>query len=171
MTVTFYALQKLRASDVQAIIDDRLMVAKPSATTRISNATLAADPHLVLTLQASYTYVIRGVMYVSSGTTPDAQFALSFPAGATTPFGGVRMVTTSAGATGDVDVGAYTSATSGTSNLGVGGSGGTQTTLIEATIVMSTTAGDVTVLWAQNTNTASNTVLETGSHLMAYRIR
>jgi hypothetical protein len=170
MTALFYVGQKLRASNLQDIIDDHLSVAKSVDTPRISTTTLTADPHLVLPFAANYTYIVNFVIYHNSATAADIQFALSFPSGATTPFGGLRLVT-SASVTGDVDPGAYSSATSGTSNITAAGSGLANTTLLFATVIMGSTAGNVSLMWAQNASTASNTTLYTGSSMTAERIR
>lgn len=170
MTTLFYALQKLRASDLQALHDDHPRVAKTGDTSRVSNATLTADPHLTLDLLANYTYILDFTLFSLSPAAADIQFALTFPAGATTPFGGLRLVST-ASVTGDLDPGAYSSATSGTSNIGAAGSAGANTTLLQATIVMSSTVGAVTLLWAQSSSNVGTTTLYQGSSMQGLRIR
>jgi hypothetical protein len=172
MTITFYAGQKLRASDLQGLVDDHIRKAKPApGTARQSTTTLTADPDLVLPLQANYTYMIHGVMYSTSPASADIQFAISFPALATATFGASRLATSVAAATGDGDWGAYDSATSGVSAIGVGGTGGVQYTTISSTVVMGSTAGDFTIMWAQLASVASDTTLEGGSWIAGIRER
>lgn len=170
MTI-FYALQKLRASALQAILDDRLLVTKSGDTSRVSNATLQADPHLTLDLQADYTYAIEWTIFSLSPAAADIQFGITFPAGADpTPFGGLRLVS-SASVTGDLDPGAYEDATSGVSNLVAAGSALANLTILKATIAMSTTAGAVTLQWAQGASNAGTTTVYAGSSMEAKRQR
>lgn len=170
MAVTFYAGQRLRASDLQGIIDDHLRVVKAANTIRNNVGTLADDPELTLPLKANYTYIVRVVAFFLTAATPDIQWALRLPTSATTPFGALRMVTTSAGLVGDVDPGAYSSATSASSNLAAGGTGLASTALLEATVKMSTTDGNLVLMWAQLVANVSDTTLYIGTSMSAERI-
>lgn len=170
MTTLFYVGQKLRASNLQDIIDDHLAVAKPIDTPFISDNSLNNDPHLVLALKANYTYIVDITAYSNSATTADIQFALAFPAGASTPFGALRLVS-SASVTGDLDPGGYALATSGTSNVVAAGSGLVNMQILRATVLMGATAGNLTLMWAQSASVASNTTLYAGSSMTAKRIR
>lgn len=171
MTDTFYALQKLRASALQALVDDTVKAYKFGNTDRPGTTTLSADPHLVLPLKASYTYSVLYTMYYNAPAAADIKFALDYPTGADpVPFGGLRMVDTSAGLVGDVDPGAYADAVDATDIVTAGGTGGNAFCLLAATVVMSTTAGDLTLTWAQRASSGTTTLLE-GSSAIAWRHR
>lgn len=171
MAVTFYALQKLRASDLQAIVDDRLKVAKSGDTPRSTTTSLVADPHLVLPLQANYTYSILWTLYYNAPAAGDIKFAIDYPAGATTPpYGGLRMVDSSAGLTGNVDPGAYATAADATDSITMGGTGGNAFGILASTIIMGPTAGNLSLLWAQLASSGTTTLLK-GSAAVADRHR
>lgn len=165
----FYVGQKLRASTLQDLLDDNLRIAKASSLPRTS-ATLSADSELALTLKASYTYKLMIGAYFLAAVAGDIQFALSVPAGSTFPFGGLRMVDSSAGLVGDVDPGAYDSATSGSSALTAGGTGLASFALLTATVVVGGTPGAVTLLWALKA-ASGTTTLYAGSWMTAERFR
>lgn len=170
MSVVFYAGQRLRASDLQGLIDDFPKRVKLNDTTRISTATLAADPELTLTLKAGYTYDFTVKVFYGSGSVPDINFAMAFPAGSAITWGGIRIVS-GASPTGDMDAGVYTAPTSAVSSIAAAGTGGDTIIKIEGTIVMPVTDGDITLWWTQNTLTASNTTVYKRSTISAVRYR
>lgn len=168
--MTFYALQKLRASDLQDILDDNPRVFKYNDTVRISNAVLAADPELTLHLKGGYSYDFEFRVFYGSGAVPDIQFSVAFPSGAAVTWGAQRIVT-GASPSGDIDAGVYIVPTSAVSTIGAAGTGGDTLITISGSIVMPSTDGDITLWWAQNTSTASNTTVEKRSTVSAKRYR
>lgn len=171
MTDTFYALQKLRASALQALVDDRVMAYKSGDTPRSTTTTLQADPHLVLPLKANYTYSVRWTIYYSTPAAADLKMAIDYPAGATSPpFGALRMVDTSAALVGDLDPGAYATAGDGTDTITAGGTGGNAICTLSATIVMGSTADNLLLLWAQKASSGTTTLLA-GCDAIAWRHR
>lgn len=168
MATQFYALQKLRASALQALVDDHLLVTKSGDTPRATNTTLQDDPHLMLTLQAGYNYACEWKLYFNAPAAADIKFAITF-SGTLATFGGLRMVDTSAGLTGNVDPGAYSSATSGSSTITAGGTGGV-TSLILYTTVSPSTGGALTLQWAQLAASGTTTLYQ-GSSMRADRER
>jgi len=169
---SFVALQKLRASDLQALLDDHLRVAKTANTDRASTTTPAADPHLSLTLKANTTYIVRFVLFMTGATAGDLACRLTFPAGASTPWGGLRLLNSSTATNGSLDAAGVGTAISGTSDIGVATvtSNGSMCTL-EACVAMGSTAGAVGLSWCQGSSNATNTTLYAGSFMTATRIR
>lgn len=157
-------------TELQNLFNDTLKVVKGANSPAKTNNTLAADPDLFLALAASSTYIFRAAIYHNSGTTPDIQFAMAFPASSTITWGGVRLVTTAA-LTGDADFGVYTAPTSATSAISAAGTASDQLTIIEGTINTSTTPGNLQLYWAQATTTASNTFVLARSSMTAWRVR
>lgn len=171
---------RLRASVVQAWIDeinningDRTMVIKGSNSTRSTantGSTLTADPHLTAPVLASTTYKFDIMVYHRSPTAADIKFSLDFPAGSSITWGAVRMVT-SATLTGDFDAGVYIAPTAQVSAISAGGTATDQMTLIQGTIVVGATPGNLTLWWAQDTANASDTTLWARSSLELRRQR
>lgn len=171
MTDTFYALQKLRASALQALVDDTVKAYKFGNTDRPGTTTLTADPHLVLPLKATYVYTVIYTLYYVAPAAADIKFAIDYPTGADpVPFGGLRMVDTSAGLVGDVDPGAYSDAVDATDFITAGGTGLNAFCILSATVDMDTTAGDLTLQWAQRASSGTTTLLQ-GSSAIAWRHR
>lgn len=114
--------------------------------------TLQNDDDLTFSVAASSTYVVEGVMFVTSAATPDFKFQWSLPASATID-GVVRQTSSSilkfseAAATtiayaADDDIHHFT-----------------------AILITAGTAGTAVLQWAQNTSDASNTTMNAGSWL------
>lgn len=168
MAVTVYAGQRLRASFLQEIINDRMVITKAGDTPRTTTTTLQADPHLTMTLASGYNYVVDWKLYYNAPAAADIKFAITFT-GTLAAFGGLRMVDTSAGLTGNVDPGAYSSATSGSSTITAGGTGGVASLALYTTISPST-GGALTLSWAQLASSGTTTLYQ-GSSMIAQRER
>jgi len=137
---------------------------KSSATSRASTTTLTADPHLVVSLEANAVYEFDLDLSYNGGTngSSDLKFAFTGPSGYSMTFG-TLLVAIPAGVT----LGGGTQA----STL-VSGSVGTSTPLyarVSGTVTTSTTAGSLTLTWAQNTSSATNTTLTTGCKMRVKR--
>lgn len=132
-------------------------VIKPTNDTVNNSSTLQNDDHLKFSIAANENWTFRYVIKASSGSTPNLKFAVTAPSGASC----------------SVDVidaeGAVTA-----SNLGCGvssgtivGNGTTDTYEIIGSITNSSTAGDVTLQWSQDTANNSDTIIYSGSYVNA----
>lgn len=169
---TYNAGQRLTGAQLNAIVtdaDEVLNVVKTANQTVNNSAVLVDDSELFIPVAALTTYVFTAMVLFTSGTTPDIKYGFTFPALATCQWGSVRLVS-SASPTGDADFGSYSSATSGTSVVAAAGTGGDQIATVMGTLVVGATSGTLRLQWAQNTATASNTVVYLGSYLTANRV-
>jgi hypothetical protein len=141
---------------------------KPSDTPRISTTTLAADPHLTMTLQPG-TYDLDAKLFYEADTAADLKLNWLVPAGTTGawwPGGADNSMSTIAfaarwGAPADL----------GSTSLPVGGIGaGTVLACRPMGTVTITTAGTFALMWAQQASTAVNTILHALSSLSMRRI-
>lgn len=138
---------------------------KPSSTTRSATSTLADDPHLVVALEASSTYLIEfTVYYIIANATMDWKYGLAysgtmanfyrysetFPAGSGA---GADMMSQSQ-ADGLVATSSFLS--SAATGFGM---------LKYRVIANTTTAGNFAIQWAQNTSDAGNATVLAGSYI------
>lgn len=147
---------------------------KSASESLLSNITMQNDDHITFTLAASAVYELRAYLAVSGPAAGDVktQWAFTGPAS-----GGNHSTRYAIGPTpGTTDVTATAvsrfsrhawsaSATYGTD--------GTNTTHIEEGGILDTTAGGsgtITLQWAQNTSTATSTVMTTGSYAVLERL-
>lgn len=147
---------------LQAMLPDAAV--KSSATSRSSTTTLTADPHLVVALEANATYDFDLDLSYNGGTngSSDLKFGFTGPAGYAMTFG-TLLVAIPAGAT----LGGGTQA----STL-VSGTVNTSTPLyarVSGTVTTSSTAGNLTLTWAQNASSGTATTLTTGSKMRVKR--
>ena len=173
MAILFAAGQKIRASDLNFIVPG--FVKKPSNQSLPSNTTLQNDTALLLPVLANASYAIEAVIIFEAGTTGDAKFAFSWPASSTFPWGLTAYGTGGPGAGsvgGSIFSAAFGTPTSGSSFFAVGGAGaGNQNLCImKGTITTTASAGNVQVMWAENTSDATPTIVSAGSTLRADRV-
>lgn len=163
-------IQELPAGDT---LPGRLSARKTADTARTNTTTVTADPHLALTLEASGLYVVELVAFVTGSQGGDVKGQFTGPASATGSFAVLGMSTaiTTTTATAilnqvGANVGLATSVASG--NIST-----TQAAMFiwKGLVVVSSTAGALAFLWAQNTIDAVNaTTLKAGSHLTAHKL-
>lgn len=137
---------------------------KASNTSRSTTTTLAADPHLVLPLEANATYDLDLDIAYNGNTngSGDLKFGFSGPSGYTMAFGAWLV---------SIPAGVSSSGGNQGTTL-VSGSAGTGTPLaakVHGTVSTSSTAGSLTLLWAQNTSNGTATTLTTGSKMRLKR--
>jgi hypothetical protein len=145
---------------------------KTSNTDRSSTTTLANDPDLTATLEASAVY--RVIFYLHFAAIDAARFktAWTVPSGATGnrtavgPDQGVILSSTSSGGTGRWGVHAFTTACT----YGSRDSASNQCFAMEEGIVTTTNAGTLAIQWAQATSNATATRLAAGSSLYVRRL-
>lgn len=138
-------------------VNQTLRARKTADTNVTSNTTPTDDPHLVIALAANTVYEIQGLLLPSStSTTGDFKLAINGPAGCAGYWTTSAPGTT---ATGDPDNARFiaTQITGGTRSYGIAVSGtfGLQV----SGMVETTTAGSLTVQWAQATSDATALIL------------
>jgi len=137
---------------------------KPADTTRNNTATQAADPDLVVPVAANTVYLIEGFLPYNSNTTADIAFGWTLPAGSTMAWTVNGLQT---GATTGQDT-IVRGSVNETAVQGVGGAGATDVVALPlGTLTTGTTAGNLTLRWAQNTANVSNTILRANSWIRA----
>lgn len=169
--MTFY-YRYLKAGDVatKALLDDReqLSVTKTGNQTVNNTTVKVSDNHLTLPLAASATYHVSVMVIVSGPTGADWAQAWTFPTGATgTQFiHGPELPVTSVRST---NIQARSASLSTSLSYGTDGS---ENSAIreELWITTSTTAGSLTLTWAQNAAVAGTTTVYLGSYMTAFRV-
>lgn len=139
---------------------------KSADTSRASTTTMTADPDLTMPLVANGWYTFELWLNYEGGTegSSDMQFTWSVPAGAT--LRGSADYVNNAGTT-IVEV-YFTAST--TLQPGTNGSGAIRGVTARGSVQMSTTAGNLTFKWAQNTSSATPTIVHSGSYLKTTRL-
>lgn len=130
-------------------------VIKAASETVNNSATLQDDDDLLFTVDPNAIYQVSGVITYSSGTTPDFKFGWTVPAG--TIIDGVVTDSPDGAASNELK----TFSESGSTVLNA--DAGDIATVIMFTVASGGTAGPVQFQWAQNTMTASDTILRAGS--------
>lgn len=138
-----------------------------TATQHYSNTTLANDAVLVLATAANATYQVEGELFFDGAHSPgDLKFGLTVPASATFTWGFLNFPATVG--TGNLTLNSLTAASSGT--IACAGAGTVVTAMIWGTYVTSSTAGNLQLQFAQGTSSATDTIMDSGSRLIAWRI-
>lgn len=173
MTSPFLAGQELRASDLNATI---IRVAYNSAsTTKNASTTFGDATGLTIALEANTTYGWDCYLAYNTGRTPDVKIAWAAPAGATGHWGAYGLSTTESGS----GIGSLTAlrvnAYGDASPIVLGGNDtpsvpGPMVARPMGFIVVSATAGSLQLRFAQNTSNASNTVINAGCWLRAWKL-
>lgn len=146
-----------------------IVVVKSSDTARTSTTTLAADPHIVVPVSASATYLLDGYIEFDGifGGTGDIKFDWTIPAGATLRWGPLGN------ASGDTTqkYAANSAANSSVLTAGTYGTGGTRSAASpRGYVTVGGTAGNLQLRWAQNTSSATATTVYAGSWIRLQRI-
>lgn len=161
MSIRVYAGQFVRASDVEI-----QWARKTSDESVTSSTTLQNDDTLLLPVRASSVYRFTALVGYVGNTTGDIKLGFTFPSGATCHWAGKGASSSDDGygttgaskhsaVFGEVS-GTATSFAGSTSNLAV---------LIEGILITGTTAGNLTLQWAQNTSNGTATTVKAGSFL------
>jgi hypothetical protein len=155
--------QVLSASDVNTWFVPVTAV-KPADTGR-TGTSASADPDLSIAVAANATYHVKAVIQYKGPTngTSDAKFGISAPS-SSTGFSIVTRLQITAFPTTTIDWNAL----GNTSNAGTNGTGVTLPCLIDASVTTAATAGNIAVIWAQNTSSGTTTVMA-GSQLIIQR--
>lgn len=151
--MVFTAGQKLTADLLNAEFNRRRRVYQTGDVSVLNSAVLVSSTDMVLSVEASTFYTVRMYIVYDANTTGDFKYNLSLPTGAVvvkhSRWGGAAADTTENAAVHrqSADQNGY--------DLGGVGAGTRVTATPEAVIVTSTTAGNCTFQYAQNT--ANNT--------------
>lgn len=138
-----------------------------------SSTTLQSDNELVLAVSASATYFFRAWIMATDATDAngDIKFAFTFPAGATCHFSGKGPHSLLAsGAFGDGEYIARNTATSGSTVATYGLTTSVIGIEITGLLIVSGTAGNLQLQWAQNSSDANATTVQAGSFMTLERI-
>jgi hypothetical protein len=138
---------------------------KAADAAAITNTTgLADDADLHMAVDASTKYLLTAQVMYDAGATCDMKTKFIGPSGATLDWASNGLVTGASGATGSVDRAARTIASS--PGNGGGGAGTVVTVTFTGLLQVSTTAGTFKMQFAQNTLSATESVIvKAGSFL------
>lgn len=165
--------EKLTAAKLNSFM--HITVEKTTQTGRSSTTTTAVDPDLVLPLLTDYTYDFRFQLYLSSATNAagDWKGNLAFPSGALCTYSGHSVADTLASSYTDNLTAGPTSRRDTTSpglDLTYGCSTSGTLAVITGRITMGSTAGDLSLYWAQSSSNANETRVLEGSAATAWRV-
>jgi hypothetical protein len=167
-----YYYRYLKAGDVatKALLDDReLLSAFKNGNQTVNNTTTnVTDSALTLPLAANATYHVSAMFIVYGPTAADWKALWTFPSGAA----GIRFTQGPSTATTTVR---NTQIKFPTASLGTSltfGTDGSEPSAIREDIWLDTssTAGNLTLTWAQAVATVGDTRVERGSFMTAYRV-
>ncbi|MES2058166.1 MAG: GDSL-type esterase/lipase family protein [Pseudomonadota bacterium] len=166
-TAQFAADEALQAQQhTEALVATQpVRVPKSNDTSVISSTVLAADPELFVPLGANSLTVLRGRINYSAALAGDLKLRLSGPAAASVQINRRAILPTATAYSGiaiDTDY-------SG-SDIVLDGSAGSGLFEFDATIRNGAAAGNFTVNWAQNTSSATATILKAGSYIEYLRL-
>src|SRR5690349_21162845 len=137
---------------------------KTASTSRATNTTLAADPHLVVPVDANAHYVLTGLIDYEADATGDMKYQFTLPSGATMNFSWIGFTAA------DTFTNNGTNTTSTVVSVGGGGAGQGRGHTIQGTITTGSTAGNLGVNWAQNVSSSTATIWHAESYLQLDRI-
>jgi hypothetical protein len=140
---------------------------KASDTSRSNTITQTNDPDLSVAVAANASYRVLMWLGYEGGTqgASDLKLGMVVPASAT-----LRSSATYITQAGTSFTEAYYASGGAALTPGTNGSGNIRGFRLLGTLITSSTSGSLALSWAQNTSSASATVLHTGSVLEAWRI-
>jgi hypothetical protein len=145
-------------------------VRKTADESRSATTTYADDTHLVFPGEANAVYTVFGWIKYFADPTPDLKLKLTAPSDALGEWAWL-MPGSSAGASGTAGYSIRTETTDiNAGRTGYGTSDSQHNTPLAGVIRMGPTAGNISIQWAQNTSSATATVLYTDSWLSFQRI-
>jgi hypothetical protein len=140
-----------------------MFVLKPTDQSVVSSAVLVNDSALLFPV-VSGVYLFEIYAVFEAGTTGDIKFSVTAPAG-TTGSWGLDPQTTAGGGFNQSPGNAF-----GATAVSGGNGVGAPTIVIIKGIAVVNTAGNVQVLWAQNTSNATPTIVHLNSYLFAQKV-
>ncbi|BBC35298.1 hypothetical protein SGFS_065920 [Streptomyces graminofaciens] len=160
--------QRATASLLRAMLPQT--VRKMADEPRSATTTFADDTHLTFAVEANAVYRMNGAIKYFADPTPDIKVQFTTPTGTLGEWWWLMPGSTTA-ATGTTGYSIRTETNDVTgSRTGYGTSDSTMFTPIGGLWRVGSTAGSITMQWAQNTSNATATVLYTDSYLEFRRI-
>jgi hypothetical protein len=161
---------RLLASEINAALP--IYMRASSDTTKTSSTALGDATGMTLELEASSTYVMDGYLAYTAGATGDLKVAWTVPTGTTGHWCLYGLSTASTASVGDLDARRIT-AFGDANTQSIGGSdslSGSLAALPRLYVVTSTTAGDITMRFAQNTSSGTSTIIRIGTWVRAVKV-
>lgn len=152
-------------------VGSNLVARKTADETVTSSTTVQSDDHLTFAIGASEMWTVTYYLHAACvAANADFKAALSVPAGATGRLGVMGISLSATLSEASVKNQSFPGLTTPLS-AGVPATATADTLILyHATIVNSTTAGNVVLQWAQNTSQADGVTLKSGSCLVATRL-
>ena len=149
-------------------------IVKTADETVTSSTTLQNDDHLVLAAVANAVYVFALDLYITESTdyVGDSKMSFTCPTGATFDMHGAGAHATSftGGTSSDGEwIGKLATSSAG-ATLAYGVGNVLTAVRVYGRLVMSSTAGNLQLQWAQNTSDGTGTTLKAGSYMMMTRV-
>lgn len=151
-----------------ALLDnnEQLFARKTGTQSVTSSTTLVTDTALSVTVQANATYQVVVVLNYGGAAAGDIKVLVRCPTSASFTGFASALITTAASQQ-DTQVAPYTE----NASVGWGALGsGSQYGRIEGVAVIASTAGTMSIEWAQNTSSSTSTQVFAGSYLMLTRV-
>lgn len=161
------AMMNAHIRDNLLAIGQHTYVFKAADTSRVSTATLAADPDLTFAVGSGETWLWEAVVAFTdaSAGVADIKFAANGPANT----GGFWTIPNAQWGVSDTLTLSTAPPYDGSTAVSIGGAAAARVVLIRGSIAASS-AGSVAVYWAQVASNASAVAVKAGSHLIARRI-
>lgn len=148
-----------------------LFVYKTADESVTSSTTNQPDDHLILAVAANLTYDLEFLWIYAADSTADIKFGFSAPTGATLDWGCHAQLGGGTGISGSV---AFDSQTIGQQAFILGGFGAGNTQNMTARgwgrLVVSSTAGNLSVNWSQNASSATSSIMRAGSKMTLRKV-
>lgn len=168
---TFTVGEVLTASNVNTYFVQHQLAYKTAGEVVNNSTSLQNDDHLAVAVSASTIYAVEGVfIYNAANTTGDIKLNFTAPSGATLQAVYFGLTTATTGASDSMQFGATAGGDLVGVSAGFGSYNGTLAVLLMGTLIVSTTAGTLQLQWAQNSLSATNTTMLTGSRLLLTRL-
>ncbi len=132
-----------------------VIVRKTSDETVNNSDTLQADDELIMAVASNQVYKFSMFVLINTGTTPNIKFGWTYPSGTTIRWGNSSYLTMDRIET--------------SIHMIIGGTGNRFSEFM-GVIIVSATAGNVTLTWAQNTADVSDTKVLANSNILYTKI-
>lgn len=142
-------------------------IRKTASESVTSSTTLQNDDALLFAVGANQVWTLDLVLFVDGATTGDIKLGVTVPASTTYQIGGLGNIVAASGIDSDEH---NATLTTGTISFGTAGTGTTTMIIARGTLATSSTAGSVTLQWAQDTSDATATRVLANSFLRAWQI-
>jgi hypothetical protein len=147
------------------------LIAKKTADESVTTSTVFQDDdHLVLALAANEVWQFQYMLIVQGSSSGDLKMQWTFPASGS--FSAQATVEPSAGGAFSTQLQETTTSPTGSVITNIGGAGATipRIIVVHGFIINASTAGNLTLQWAQNTSNATATTLKTNSALWGAKL-